>query len=173
MIALPQRFSGSKFKRTFGLMQEATANKQFGAKGFEADDGRFRWVLVQSQAACDYAQMRQGPLPFHLGLCLTASNARSSGHPAALWTSPCFEFDSDARFLHVNASFQVSLSPTVKVVEKPLFRLREQLLNELIGCRSHIDSSCGTFAWKCHHVAGDDDLLTIGLGEQRPRLVEA
>ena len=41
------------------------------------------------------------------------------------------------------------------------------------GCRSHIDSSCGTFAWKCHHVAGDDDLLTIGLGEQRPRLVEA
>ena len=44
---------------------------------------------------------------------------------------------------------------------------------EFFGCRSHIDSSCGTFAWKCHHVAGDDDLLTIGLGEQRPRLVEA
>ena len=44
---------------------------------------------------------------------------------------------------------------------------------EMDGCRSHIDSSCGTFAWKCHHVAGDDDLLTIGLGEQRPRLVEA
>ena len=41
------------------------------------------------------------------------------------------------------------------------------------GCRSDIDSSCGTFAWKRHHVAGDDDLLTIGLGEQRPRLVEA
>ena len=41
------------------------------------------------------------------------------------------------------------------------------------GCRSDIDSSCGTFAWKRHHVAGDDDLLTIGLGERRPRLVEA
>ena len=132
VIALPQRFSGSKFKRTFGLTQEATANKQFGAKGFETDDGRFRWVLVQSQAACDYAQMRQGPLPFHLGLCLPAPNARSSGHPAALWTSPCFEFDNEARFLHVNAGFQVSISPMAKVVEKPLFRLRDQLLNELI-----------------------------------------
>ena len=42
-----------------------------------------------------------------------------------------------------------------------------------IGCSSDIDSSCGTFAWKRHHGAGDDDLLTIGLGEQRPRLVEA
>ena len=46
-------------------------------------------------------------------------------------------------------------------------------LDERNGCRSDIDSSCGTFAWKRHHVAGDDDLLTIGLGEQRPRLVEA
>ena len=41
------------------------------------------------------------------------------------------------------------------------------------GCSSDIDSSCGTFAGKRHHVVGDDDLLTIGLGEQRPRLVEA
>ena len=51
----------------------------------------------------------------------------------------------------------------------------EQMAGEVqcIGCRSDIDSSCGTFAWKRHHVAGDDDLLTIGLGEQRPRLVEA
>ena len=49
----------------------------------------------------------------------------------------------------------------------------EAALKEWFGCRSHIDSSCGTFAWKRHHVAGDDDLLTIGLGEQRPRLVEA
>ena len=32
----------------------------------------------------------------------------------------------------MNAGFQVSLSPTAKVVEKPIFRLREQLLNELI-----------------------------------------
>ena len=41
------------------------------------------------------------------------------------------------------------------------------------GCSSDIDSSCGTFAGKRHHVVGDDDLLTIGLGEHRPRLVEA
>ena len=43
----------------------------------------------------------------------------------------------------------------------------------LVGCSSDIDSSCGTFAGKRHHVVGDDDVLRIGLGEQCPRLVEA
>ena len=46
-------------------------------------------------------------------------------------------------------------------------------LNDWIGCSSDIDSSCGTFAGKRHHVVGDDDVLRIGLGEQCPRLVEA
>ena len=44
---------------------------------------------------------------------------------------------------------------------------------DTIGCSSDIDSSCGTFAGKRHHVVGDDDVLRIGLGEQCPRLVEA
>ena len=49
--------------------------------------------------------------------------------------------------------------------------LLEQRLSN--GCSSDIDSSCGTFAGKRHHVVGDDDVLRIGLGEQCPRLVEA
>ena len=42
-----------------------------------------------------------------------------------------------------------------------------------IGCNSDIDSSRGTVARKRHHVVGDHDHLTIGIGEQFPRLVEA
>ena len=131
VIPLPDRFSGSKFQKTFGLKQEEAAEKQFGCKGFSEKCDRFRWVLVQSQAACDYAQMRKGPFPFHLGLCLPVSTALKRGLPAALWPSPCFEFNGET-FLHVNASFQIALSPTTRLKEKPLFRLREQLLNDMI-----------------------------------------
>ena len=132
VIALPARFSGGNFKKTFGLTQEEVADKQFKFEEFKTNDDQFRWVLVQSQAACDYAQMRQGVLPFYLGLCQPTSNFSKDTPPAAVWSSPCFEFEKKACFLRVHAGFQVSLSPTARVVEKPLFRLREQLLNELI-----------------------------------------
>ena len=41
------------------------------------------------------------------------------------------------------------------------------------GCRSHIDSSRGTITGKGLDVMRDDDVLTIGLGEQCPGLVES
>ena len=50
---------------------------------------------------------------------------------------------------------------------------KARLHQQSFGCSSDIDWSCGTFTGKRHHVIGDDDLLTIGLGEQRPRSVES
>ena len=101
-------------------------------RGPRRAEDQVRWVLVQTQAACDYAQAQPGPLPFHLGLCLPASEARRGMPPAALWRSPCFDLDGKPHFLHVNARFQMSL-PSAEVAEaQPLFRLREQLLNDLI-----------------------------------------
>ena len=131
VVALPRRASGGNFQRTFGLNQTTAADKSFACKDFDEDDNRFRWALVQSQAACDYAQMRPGPLPFHLGLVLPVSNVRKGSLPAALWTSPCFELGGPT-VLHVNAGFQMSLSPNAQRIDKPMFRLREQLLNDLI-----------------------------------------
>ncbi len=129
VIPLPEEFSGDEFETVFGLTQETAARKQFWGK-----DGGSQpcWVLVQTQAACDYAQMQPGPLPFHLGLCLPASKARNDKRPAALWSSPHFKFNGENCLLHVSARFQISL-PNEKAAEiKPLFRLREQLLNDLI-----------------------------------------
>ena len=131
VIPLPNRASGDKFRRHFGLEEDVAASRSFGCQDFDGNDARFRWVLVQSQAACDYAQVRPGPLPFHLGLCLPAENARRGRLPAALWTSPRFEFNGET-FLHVNASFQMPLPRTARNVDTPLFRLREPLLNDLI-----------------------------------------
>lgn len=135
VIELPDSLSGPSFPATFGLEQEEAACTQF----YHAENGDdFRWVLVQSQAACDHAWPRPGPVPYHLGLLLPADKIMTRRKPpAALWTSPCFELEESPHFLHVNARFPVSL-PTDQVTGQPLFRMREQLLNDLVyGLHSH------------------------------------
>lgn len=132
VIPLPENHSGEKFEDVFGLKQEGVAKGQFGCKNFLAGDEQFQWVLVQSQAACDYAQRQPGSLPFYLGLEMEASNVRKDTPPAALWTSPPFEIKGRIRVLRVSARFQVSLPAQVVETEMPLYRLRDQLLADLI-----------------------------------------
>ena len=132
VITLPEEFSGEVFAETFDLTPEEAAEKQFWRKQPQEDADPSQWVLVQTQAACDYAQTQPGPLPFHLGLRLPASEARRGTPPAALWRSPCFEHDGQPHFLHVSARFQVSLPGGKARQVRLLFRLREQLLNDLI-----------------------------------------
>ena len=132
VINLPEQFSNEAFVGAFGLCPQQAGKNEFLSKQITQGDPDLRWVLVQTQAACDYAQVRPGPLPFHLGLCIAATMARKNAKPpAALWRSPCFEFENQAHFLHVNARFQLSLVSD-KVQQKPLFRLREPLLNDLV-----------------------------------------
>ena len=150
VIALPEEFAEEAFAETFDLAPEEAAEKQFWCKQPWGDADSFHWVLVQTQAACDYAQIQPGPLPFQLGLCLRASKVRQGTPPAALWRSPCFERGGRTCFLHVNARFQLSLPVGKAEQERPIFRLREQLLNDLIyqihgyGARPGIISFRGT-----------------------------
>ena len=132
VIDLPDELS-SKFEQTFDLTQEVAAEKQFRCKDFAPDKDEFRWVLVQCQAVCDYAQTQPGPLPYYLGLELPETFISKSGKPpTALWTSPPFNLNNVVRHLHVNARLQISL-PNSKVKEaRPRYRLREQLISDLI-----------------------------------------
>lgn len=137
VITLPQRFIESGFAQKFDIPEDEAAEKQFLLDLSKKDNDPFHWVLVQTQAACDYAQSRPGPLPFHLGLYLSESKVKKSlikkgKAPAALWCSPCFDHDQQVRYLHVNARFPVSLSREEASQASPRFRLREQLLNDLI-----------------------------------------
>ena len=131
VITLPNCYS-EKFEQAFGLSQEVAAYKQFRCCGFVENDEQFRWVLVQSQAACDFAQKQPGTLPYYLGLDLPESQKRAGTPPAALWCSPLFEMDGNVRALHVNVRFPVSLSNIEGSCQTPLYRLREQLVNNLI-----------------------------------------
>lgn len=62
VITLPLRLK-QDFDSCFGLDETTAAREQFNCSGFAPGDSQFRWVLVQTQAACDYAQSRPGPTP--------------------------------------------------------------------------------------------------------------
>lgn len=138
VISLPDKFIESGFAQEFDIPEDEAAEKQFLLDLSKKGDDPLHWVLVQTQAACDYAQSRSGPLPFHLALYLTESKIKKNRKgkkaqaPAALWCSPRFEHDQQVRCLHVNARFSVSLSRERVSQALLLFRLREQLLNNLI-----------------------------------------
>lgn len=121
----------NKFADEFGLDESIAAKEQFRCKDFDPHSERFRWVLVQVQAACDYAQRQPGSLPCFLGLDLPSEHRRSKTPPESLWSSPVFEFDGSIHLLHVNARFPISVSRSGFRHAKPLYRLREQILNDL------------------------------------------
>src|SRR5262249_17693819 len=122
--------SGKNFEKFFGAPESVSAEHEFLSKTPES--GKFLWVLVQTQAACDHAQDNAGLPPFYLGLEIDAKDYRKNAKlPAALWKSPVFFRDSAARFLLVNARFALPLSARTAGRQKALYRLRDQVLGEL------------------------------------------
>ena len=120
------------FQETFDIGASQASEKQFRCKEYQDDSPKFHWVLVQAQAACDYAQGQPGPLPFYLGIDIDNSVSVGGSKPSALWTSAVFETGGTLRQLQVNARFQVSLTTQKAKELKPLYRLREQILGDLI-----------------------------------------
>ena len=129
VIPLPPRLEEG-FAESFGADEMSAADRQFRCRGFSTDGGRCRWV--QAQAACDYAQSRAGPVPCYLGLEMPFPARRSGTPPAALWLSPALEVDGAVRQLRVSATFPVSVGPAEFDRQTPIYRLREQILNDLI-----------------------------------------
>ena len=132
VIALPEQYRDCEFEAAFGLDSRTAAIEQFACRKLDDVATAGRWVLVQCQAACDYAQKQPGPIPFHLGLLLPEKRAKKGTAPLALWQSPCFDFENERYFLHVNARFSLSLPRELAEAQEVMFRLREQLLNQLI-----------------------------------------
>lgn len=136
VVLLSDLASGEQYWNNFGLSDTATVEKQFGCTGYNDPKKEMcKRVLVQAQAACDHAQGQPGPLPFYLGLELPTSRIRKGRKPPmACWTSPTFtdSGDDEIRVLHVNARFGIFLPRDIVRPIIPVYRLREQLINELI-----------------------------------------
>ena len=132
VIPLPCGMSGDQFEVTFGIPENDAAERLFRCQNFQAGSEHCRWVLVQAQAACDYAQRRPGPLPFYLGMDVAENSISSNRAPQALWRSPAFDLVGSVRQLQVNTRVQIPLSGEVARSHEPMYRLREQLLAELL-----------------------------------------
>lgn len=96
---------------------------------------RIAVVLVRVGATCDHAQGRVGPVPFYVALVMPSEIADSREKvPKAEWLSPLLSFDGfdGPQRLAVSARFPLTLPPNGAALLEPLFRLREQLLMEMI-----------------------------------------
>lgn len=131
VVLLPEAWR-TDFEIQFGIEEVVAARDQFRCRDFAPGERRFRWVLVQCHAACDHAQSRPGRRPWHLGLELPAANVHPGTPPASLWRSPALDIDDEVRHLHVSATFFVTLVPGTTLESEPTYRLREQILNDLI-----------------------------------------
>jgi hypothetical protein len=137
--ALPPEARGDRFQATFGLDEIKAASEEFACKGFDANSGEFRWMLVQTQAACDFAQRQTGTVPYLLALEMPCKNISKEKAPAAVWRSPPLHLRKASRYLYVNSRFQYQLPPGSAAALKASYRLREQLLSELL----HLSHSQG------------------------------
>ena len=149
VVALPVRFTANGFSKEFAIEEAKAVAEEFFCSSPSSGDPKYRWVLVQSQPACDYAFNQPGTLPFYLGLEFPSEYERKNGYPrASLWRSPRYEFDGAERLLHISARFPVSLSSYEAIVMAPLYRLREQILENLIQHLHSYGSRLGILSFR-------------------------
>ena len=125
--------NGNGFRNRFCVTEDELLNKEFKLKS-EQEYAQCRLRLVRIGAACDHAQNRFGPIPYLLGIEIP-HDVRRDRSSAAEWKSPVLLVGSnDKPFnLAVNARYSVSVAPTGIQTWNPVYRLREQLLMQLIS----------------------------------------
>ena len=132
VVPLPDSYRAD-FCDHFGISETKAAGERFRCKKYDSDSSCFRWVLIQCQPACDYAQSNAGSLPYYLGLDFPEEHRSKGGKlPQSTWRGPAFELDGEIRRLRVNSGFPLALAASAVQPIKPLYRLREQLLNGLV-----------------------------------------
>jgi hypothetical protein len=122
---------GADYQDMFG-MEATAAAKQFRCSDYVERDDRFRWVLIQIEAPCDHAQQKPGPLPYALGLEMPWQSLSNNPKPEALWVAPVFIISGGTRCLAVHSRFLITLARARIAGVQPEYRIRDQLLSQLI-----------------------------------------
>jgi hypothetical protein len=147
--ALNPRHSGTLSTFPADLIKKDGFESQFGPlfdlqKLFKLPDGNqagFEWYLLSYRAACDDAQGRPGPVPYVIAIegpnDLWFKGARGqdprSPFSDSIWRSPPYFRNDQTRRLLVSAYYSFSLSPEHAATLTAIFRIRDQLLSELIN----------------------------------------
>ncbi len=144
VITLPKIIK-DRFSDHFGELDPNTFSEQFGVK---TDDQPFDdWLLVQVLPACDEAQPKPGPLPYLLAREFTSD--RRGQKLGGLWRSPTYvrKNAEGIRALAVNSRFAVNIPPDLLAGAKFCFRLRNELLFELIHAAGSHSSRPGIVSY--------------------------
>lgn len=88
-------------------------------------------VLVRIGAVCDYAQKRAGPIPYAFGI--ERPVGKLSGLPGSVWVSPRLSSGKDPFLLLASARYVITFPSAAVEALVPRYRIREQLLMELIA----------------------------------------
>ena len=136
-------WNNGELRSRFGVTQGQLLGGEF--KLSTADRDRCRPRLIRVGAACDYAQDRSGPIPYLFGLEICCDIERKQDYtgmvrpPASEWRSPNLLLDPDFGpfFLAVNSRYGLSVPSADAENWRPLYRLREQLLMQLISHASN------------------------------------
>ena len=138
VVELPFAPDDAELRRRFGVGKGELLGEEF--KIGRSDRGRCRMRLIRVGAACDHAQNRRGPIPYLVGVEIPSGieRKRDSGElrtPASEWSSPWLTIDAhEGPFvLAVNSRYSVSVPRNDTGQWSPAYRLREQLLMQLIA----------------------------------------
>jgi hypothetical protein len=129
----------ASFEDTFGVAPQVAGTKEFACRAFAVADARFRWMLVQLQAICDFAQQQPGPLPYVLGLEMPFGNIPDNA-PGSVFQTPAFDVNGESRTLRINTRFLITKTRATTGAMTRAYRLREGQINEF-GHQLHSQGS--------------------------------
>lgn len=135
VVELPDAWWGDddEMRNRFGVTRGDLLEEAYKLKSEDWEGCRPR--LIRIGAACDYAQARPGPLTYLFGLEIPVEARRSGKAPASEWKSPTLVVEPrKVPFeLAVNSRFPLNAVLAHTKTWRPVYRLREQLLMQLIS----------------------------------------
>jgi len=114
---------------------------------------KLQWILVQIQAACDFSQPKQGPLPYLLGAVIPAdftpkkdTIGQALARPKSVWTSPelaPIDGVCSTRF-QIAVLHGISFPMTRKAIAEANYRVLGRFKDQVISAIAHEHHSHGS-----------------------------
>ena len=140
----PQWMPDAEMESRFGSRLARVLGGDFKIE--RSDRTRCQLRLVRVGAACDYAQGRGGPIPYLLGVEVPVDVRRDEEHlQMAEWRSPVLVVDGQPFRLTVNCRYFVTVPQAQTEGWTVVYRLREQLLMDLIDYAGEYVTRPGIF----------------------------
>lgn len=119
------------------------ANKEFLFKGDETqrneivENSTYGWLEIG--AACDHAQLNNKLHRYLFGMLVSAKfkdllyirRQRKERAHDGIYKSPLIKYQDNNYFLLLSARYQIGVHPESELLGTPLFRMKEQILNEI------------------------------------------